>query len=312
MLPVRQAGLLLALLATVAACASESSDESGEGSVDDGDRADEAAALVNGEVASPAQFPATVFLVKQKCTAAKVAPRVLLTAAHCLFDAFAKAPSLVKGGGVHYTRDTKADAVGKTAVVTDVILHPAWQAACEKAACVSNEIMAKIDAPDVAIVKLEKDLDDIRTAVIEEKPLARGDRVIVLGYGCEAGVMGGRPKLDDRRLKFSETSIIPATRTVHAGSPITQPDVAMVAGSYAITGGPGLVGARAGLCPGDSGGPVYRWRGSQLVVVGVNSNYTFKPDDVVGLPVANFHTRLDGQSRHGVAKWLRANGALAP
>lgn len=310
MVPFRKAGLLLALLATVVGCASEQASEE-EGSLDDGDRTDEAAALVNGEVASPAQFPATVFLVKQKCTAAKVAPNVLLTAAHCLFDAFGKTPSLAKSATIHYTRATKADAVGKPLVVTDVLIHPVWQAACEKTACISNEVTAKIDAPDLAIVKVETDLDDIRIALVEEKPLGRGDRVIVLGYGCEAGVMGARPKIDERRLKFSETSIIAATRTAHEGSPITQPEIATVAGSYAVTGGPGLVNARAGLCPGDSGGPVYRWRGSQLVVVGVNSNYTFRPDDTVGLPVTNFHTRLDGQSRHGVAKWLRENGALA-
>jgi secreted trypsin-like serine protease len=306
----RHAGLLLALLATVVGCADEAED-SPAGALDDGDGVDYSDALVNGEVAAPAQFPATVFLVKQKCTAAKVAPRVLLTAAHCVFDAFGKVPSLAKSNTIHYTRDTKADAVGKPLVVTDVLIHPAWQAGCEKTACVSNEITAKLDAPDIAIIKVEKDLDDIRVAVVEEKPLVRGDRVIVLGYGCEAGVMGERPKIDERRLKFSETSIIAATRTVHEGSPIGQPDVANVAGSYAITGGPGLVNARAGLCPGDSGGPVYRWRGSQLVVVGVNSNYTFKPTDTVGLPVTNFHTRLDGGSKHGVAKWLREKGALA-
>lgn len=299
--------ILFALLAvTAVGCASEEDADVGQDALDP---ADEASALINGEVASPAQFPATVFLIEKKCTAAKVAPKVLLTAAHCVWDAMAKEPSLAPGRPLSYAKDPKLP--GKPLTVTSVVIHPAWQAACTKDACISNEVTAKLDAPDVAVIKVETDLDDVRVAQIEDKPLERGDRVIVLGYGCEAGVMGERPKLDERKLKFSETSIIPATRTAHEGSPVTREDVPKVAGSYAITGGPGLVNARAGLCPGDSGGPVYRWRGSKLVVVGVNSNYTFKADDTVGLPVTNFHTRLDGRSQHQVAKFLREQGAIS-
>jgi hypothetical protein len=45
-------------------------------------------------------------------------------------------------------------------------------------------------------------------------------------------------------------------------------------------------------------------------VVGVNSNYTLGPEakDSVGLPITNWHTRLDDASRHGVGAWLKAVG----
>ncbi len=81
-----------------------------------------------------------------------------------------------------------------------------------------------------------------------------------------------------------------------------------------MTAGPGARGASAaaGLCPGDSGGPLYRKRDGGWAVVGVNSNYTLalEADDSVGLPITNWHTRLDGKSRHDVATWLRSVNAL--
>lgn len=303
------APFLALLAATAAGCAGDEENQE-DVPVDDDIRADEAAALINGEVVSPAQFPATVFLVQRKCTAAKVAPGTFLTAAHCVFDAVMKSPALIKGDPLTITRDPSKDPTGTTLTVTDVIMSPEWQAACTSRMCATSNVTATLDAPDVAVVKTDQDLPDVRTAAIDEKPLARGDRVIVLGYGCEAGVLAGRPKLDERKLKFSETAIISPFRAAHAGSPITRDDVQTVASSYALTAGPGFVKARAGLCPGDSGGPVYRWRGSSLVVVGVNSTYTFKADDTVGMPVTNFHTRLDNQSKHFVARWLRDQGAI--
>lgn len=301
--------LVIAVAAFAAGCGSEDTDEVPE--LDDDAKADEAAALIGGEVVSAAQFPATVFMVQRRCTAAKVAPRTFLTAAHCVFDAMRRTPSLAKDDVLTFTRDPSTDPTGKTLKVAEVILSPEWKAACTAKPCISADITATLDAADVAVVKTTEDLPDVKVAAIEDKPLARGDRVIVLGYGCEAGVQAGRPKLEERRLKFAETSIVSPYRTAHRESPVKREGVASLAGSYAVTAGPGMVRAKAGLCPGDSGGPVYRWRGSQLVVVGVNSGYTFLPDDLTGMPVTNLHTRLDRESKHFVARWLREQGALA-
>lgn len=304
MLRSLSSALLALLAATAVGCASEASDAEADDPGDDG------SALIHGEVARAGQFPATLYFQSSECTAAKIAPKVVLTAAHCVFDVMARRPMYVSGDDFAYTRDPASGQV-KTVKIDALVIHPTWQDACTKTPCVSNEITAKLDASDVAVLKLKEDLPDVKAARIDDVPLRRGDRVVVLGYGCEEGVMGTAPKLQDRKLKFSETSILAPQRVVHEGSPLTAADVPTLSASYVVTGGPGMVNAKSGLCPGDSGGPVYRWRGAELVVVGVNSNYTFKSDDTVGLPVTNLHTRLDAQSKHGVAKWLRDQGAAA-
>mgnify|MGYP000644449504 CR=1 FL=1 len=68
--------------------------------------------------------------------------------------------------------------------------------------------------------------------------------------------------------------------------------------------------ATARLCPGDSGGPLYKATPDGVAVVGVNANYTLLPDDKdeVGIPVTNWHTRLDGSSRNHVGDWLSQVG----
>ena len=57
------------------------------------------------------------------------------------------------------------------------------------------------------------------------------------------------------------------------------------------------------ICPGDSGGPVYR-KGTS-VIVGINST-TIPPNDKA--PAFNWFTRLDGGARFGVAAWLESLG----
>jgi secreted trypsin-like serine protease len=288
-----RAALATALLALAAGCAGEQTD--GEEVAE----ADGASALVNGAVAKAGQFPATI-LINGSCTAAKIAPKKVLTAAHCLYDGLGAAPVLGKGDVLSYRRaDEDAPAKAK---IADVALHPSFLAACAARPCVSNDGMAKNDAADVAVITLEVDLEGVAVARVDTTPLGRGDRVVVLGYGCEAGAQMAPP--ETQRLKWAETALVSASAVVHDGSPIDRAGVAQVAASYNVTAGPGMVSARAGLCPGDSGGPLYRWRGAELVVVGVNSNYTFAPTDTVGLAVTNWHTRLDDRSRHQVAKWL--------
>lgn len=72
-----------------------------------------------------------------------------------------------------------------------------------------------------------------------------------------------------------------------------------------------------GLCPGDSGGPLYRkLADGSLVVVGVNANYTFTggyeyptPEGFSfrygGSPRTNWQTRVDGEVGLKVGAWLR-------
>ena len=84
------------------------------------------------------------------------------------------------------------------------------------------------------------------------------------------------------------------------------PVLANVAGSYAITPGKRGVRTSASLCPGDSGGPLYRTNGRADTIVGVNAYYSFAPEaeDPKRVSVTNWHTRLDTDARNGVGAWL--------
>jgi secreted trypsin-like serine protease len=289
-------------LAAATGCSAPSADED-EVEVEAGEDA-----LIGGAPATVADFPSTLYL-KRGCTAAKVAPKMLLTAAHCVLD-----PSTLdlKYGVSKPIELSREPSKGFTShAVAAVHVHGAWTRACQEEYCGSSSVTATIDAADVAVVELAADLADVPAAAIDTTPLAARDRVTVLGFGCTEGVLA-----EDKRgtitLKFAETSIVPASRAVHAGSPATASSLAQIGGIYAMTPGPARVKSAGGLCPGDSGGPLYRKRGDTLVVVGVNANYTLRPGekDLAGIPVTNWHTRLDDRSRHGIAAWLRSVGAV--
>jgi secreted trypsin-like serine protease len=303
MIMIRSSLALLACVALAtlgsAACAAEA-----DSSEADAEQSDDA--LIGGRAASATQFPATVYL-KGECTATKVAPKRLLTAAHCVLDPATVAIRYPVGTRISVAHDpSKGYAEVEVAAVH---VHPAWLKACEDAYCAASAVTARLDAADVAVIDLASDLADVPVASIDTTPLAAGDRVTVLGFGCTVGVL-----VPDARtavsLKYAETRVVPADRAVHAGSAVLSSDVPQVAGIYTLTSGPGAAKARAGLCPGDSGGPLYKKRDGKLVVVGVSSNYTLGPEanDQVGLPITNWHTKLDETSRHGVASWLRGLG----
>ena len=161
--------------------------------------------------------------------------------------------------------------------VAAVHVHPAWMKACEDAYCAASSVTARLDAPDVAVIDLATDLADVPAASIDSEALAAGDRVTLIGFGCTAGVLV--PDARERvTLKYADTRLVPADRAVHDGSAVLAADVPQVAGIYSLTSGPGAAKARAGLCPGDSGGALYKKRDGQLVVVGVSSNYTLGPE----------------------------------
>ena len=299
-LPLLLAGLAVAMLGSAACAAPADADG------DDAEAAESNDALIGGRAATAGQFPATVYL-KGECTATKVAPRRLLTAAHCVLDPATVSIRYPAGSRLSVAHDP---AKGYADVeVAAVHVHPAWMKACEDAYCAASSVTARLDAPDVAVIDLATDLADVPAASIDSTALASGDRVTLIGFGCTAGVLVPDAR-ESATLKYADTRLVPADRAVHDGSPVLAADVPQVAGIYSLTSGPGAAKARAGLCPGDSGGALYKKRDGRLVVVGVSSNYTLGPEakDKVGLPITNWHTRLDAASKHGVGGWLKSIG----
>ena len=58
-----------------------------------------------------------------------------------------------------------------------------------------------------------------------------------------------------------------------------------------ISKGHGFDNRYSSLCPGDSGGPVFR-ESNHNEIVGINAYYSFKRDDRLGISYTNMHARL--------------------
>jgi hypothetical protein len=271
-------------------------------------------ALVGGREASATEYPATV-LIDWGCTGAKVGPRLFLTAAHCVHDSKL---NVVNVGSqlLVTTKDANLFANDAQALGLEAIhVMPSWIEACAPwlvdgdpdNGCTANVLSAS-HPPDVALIAVTTDTPSIPEAVIDVSPVQLGDHLVETGYGCENGY--DKPfDYDHRRLKLERSVAIGAERLLHDGSFVWAGDEGNVAASYVIT--PGFdagSGRDSSLCPGDSGGPLYRDEPSQLRVVGVNAYYTF-PNDGLGVSATDWHTRLDVESRFGVASWLTELGA---
>lgn len=233
--------------------------------------------LVGGHVATEAEYPATVSL--GGCTGVKVGPRHFLSAAHCFGDPNQATLSV--------STDNNAQNF-QTLTIASVNVHPQY-AHCS--ACAGDGSMSDFGyKPDVALIIVQELTPSIPVAVIDPTPVAVGTSVTLTGYGCENGV--GQPS-GPSRFKVGDT------RTI---DPLSLSDAASIPGSFTSTYGPAADPSAPGLCPGDSGGPLYRAGTNK--VVGINALVSFSGEQ--GTPYGNWFTRLDQQSRYNVYAWLTA------
>lgn len=259
--------------------------------------------LIGGSNANNDKIPATVGISasgRNSCTAARVGERQLLTAAHCVLNLSTLAP---RYDATHPVTVTLPNGVAATYAVVEARIHPAWMEKCAETLCSVAAVTAKLDAPDIAVLELADPVAGAAIVPVERRPLEAGEEVTIVGFGCTKGVHVADDRPARELLSASQKVVAPAN-AVHEGSFVEAEDEPVFSGNYVLTGG------QAGLCPGDSGGPLYVRRDGMLAVAGVNANYTLRPDDVdaVGVPVTNWHTRLDTGSRHRVDGWLTEIG----
>lgn len=148
-------------------------------------------------------------------------------------------------------------------------------------------------------------------ASVDLSPVVDGDRLWIMGYGCENGVdNANRYPEGGPRLKVQDTEALGEAVLEHEGTFIPTEQNPVVHERYVITPGKAFADEQASLCPGDSGGPVYRADTDGTVIVGVNAYYSFLPRfrDPDRVSYTNWHTRLDESSPWQVNPWLRDLG----
>ena len=233
--------------------------------------------LVGGHVATEAEYPSTVSL--GGCTGVKVGPRHFLSAAHCFGN--------LSMAQLSMTADNNAQNF-VTLTISSIVEHPQWLNCTSCAGDSSfNDFGLK---PDFALITVQELTPDVPQAVIDPTPVAIGDSVTLTGYGCENGV--GQPS-GPSRFKVGDT---------HTVNPSDLNDAASIPGGFNTTKGPELDPTSPGLCPGDSGGPLFRAGTNK--VIGINALVSFNGS--TGNPVGNWHTRLDTQSRYDVWTFLNS------
>jgi MYXO-CTERM domain-containing protein len=277
----------------------------------------------------------STLVLKNGCIATKIGPKHLLIAARCVVgnDAFAAGktldyksastaagstvPATEKDGG---TKEGGASDAGKAAdaskeggagdagsssaapTIASIEVHPSFTAKCTAGKCGLNQIDAS-DAPDIAVIVLEKELATVPTIPVDLDMVGEADPVMVVASGCS-----GLDKVGTK-IVTTKTTAVPPTAVTHKGSPYAaSPQLAARVGlSYVVTPGPAWQPNASGkVCLGDLGGPMFRQ--DVAAVTGLFSNYTARTATSKS-PVTIMHTRIDQASRFKVGAWLDQLGA---
>ncbi len=280
------------LAATVSACAVEPDERLSE----------EALAESTDRAPQPDELSAVVWLMFQGCTATRVGPRHLLTAAHCVTESPTVRrlrPSFAPGAALYITSGPVAieATMGpgtervRRVLVERTYLAPTWN---EELAInrVAHDNAGPEGPPDAALVVLAEASAEALLGT-DEAPLdlrtpESASRAFLVGYGCDADFI--RRPLGVQTRVFENGAAL-----VERGS-LSSSQVESTSRSYHFTLGRS--------CKGDSGAPIVRRTREGLTIVGVHSlSMTDRPER------PSLETRLDAASRDDLGSYFSSLGA---
>lgn len=205
--------------------------------------------ILNGSVAAPGQFPSMAVLMDASaprtiegayCGGTVIAPKVVLTAAHCVQGGRARRMHVVVGR----TRLTQEDE-GQRIQVTRIVIHPDWN----PDTMLGDAALLQLAEPAaVAPMPIAHTADD--------GLVAPGASVLAMGWGATSE--GGRMNDELLYVRLTERAG-PACRRVY--------------GDYDDTRQLCVGSDRKGedSCQGDSGGPIVAGEGEAMRVFGIVS-----------------------------------------
>lgn len=284
-------------------------------------------------------FPAQVLIAD--CTSTKIAEQAFALAAHCVVDSTQRdesnyvnqlLPAFEEGTTLRFDRKVhhKADQWSHEARIIRTLVHPAYRYSGSLQSWLKPQAIS-----DIAVIIIDKKTPEIPIMEIDDAPLAVGDEVIKMGYGCpeiESGKIIEWVVNKERELTYELSKVVTAVDSIARYYQSLKksaqdlpyyseaPRQEFIAGSFNMTKGkfhkaPPAKKTDQGdpkevsLGFSDSGGPLLVKRGKVWKLAGINAKSLLWPKEEhhSGLePVAlDLHTRVDKENFSGTNEWLK-------
>jgi len=261
-----------------------------------GDELASDAKLIGGEITNDPLLASFVSI--GGCSAVLATPRVIMTAAHCIHN-FSTTGDIRSSYRAGRTITFRNNANSVQAKIASSHVHPSWEKACTASRpCDPKRAGAGNDpsVSDLAVIVLTENVTAIPSANVDLSAVQAGDEVVVAGYGCETGINRGN---SGNRKAMATKAVDGTTALAHSGSERGDAIAETLSANFVT---PGKEDGGPSLCPGDSGGPVYR-RGTNKLV-GINADYTFigEYEQTGAIAKTNIHAKFNATS---VTPWLK-------